>query len=68
MQENCEVFIYFIDPADAGVQGNHSKCAEKVGSSDAAAMPCKIRRRKYRETCRTSDARKTKYACIVEAD
>ena len=23
---------------------------------------------KYRETCRTSDARKTKYACIVEAD
>ena len=33
-----------------------------------AAMPCKIRRRKYKETCRTPDTRKTKYACIVEAD
>ena len=33
-----------------------------------AAMLCRIRRGKYRETCRTSDARKTKYACIVEAD
>ena len=33
-----------------------------------AAMPRKIRGGKYRETCRTSDARKTKYARIVEAD
>ena len=33
-----------------------------------AAMPCKIREEKYKETCRTHDGRKTKYACIVEAD
>ena len=33
-----------------------------------AAMPCKIRGRKYKETCRTPDDRMTKYACIVEAD
>ena len=33
-----------------------------------AAMPCKIRRRKYKEICRTPGTRKTKYACIVEAD
>ena len=33
-----------------------------------AAMPCKIRGGKYRETCRISEARKTKFACIVEAD
>ena len=32
------------------------------------AMPCKIRWRKYKKTCSTPDVRKTKYACIVEAD
>ena len=31
-------------------------------------MPCKIRERKCIETCSTSGTRKTKYACIVEAD
>ena len=33
-----------------------------------AAMPCKIRRGTCKETCRTPDAPKTKYACIAEAD
>ena len=33
-----------------------------------ASMPCKIRRSKYRENCSSSGTRKTKYACIVEAD
>ena len=33
----------------------------------SAAMPCKIRRRTYKETCRIPDTPKTKYACIVEA-
>ena len=33
-----------------------------------AAMPCKIQREKYRETCRVEKDCKTKYACIVEAD
>ena len=32
-----------------------------------ASMPCEIRRRQYKETCHTPDARKTKYSCIVEA-
>ena len=31
-------------------------------------MLCKMMGRKYKETCRTLDVRKTKYACIVEAD
>ena len=31
-------------------------------------MPCKIRRSKHGETCSSSGIRKTKYACIVEAD
>ena len=33
-----------------------------------AAMPCKTRGREYRETCSAPAIRKTKYACIVEAD
>ena len=32
------------------------------------ATPCKLQRDKYRETCRTVEEHKTKYACIVEAD
>ena len=34
----------------------------------AASMLCKIRRSKYGETCSSSGTRKTKHACIVEAD
>ena len=41
---------------------------EKVGSSDGSSMLCKIRRGKHGETCSSSGIRKTKYACIVEAD
>ena len=33
-----------------------------------AAVPCKLQRDKYRETCRTVEEHKTKCACIVEAD
>ena len=33
-----------------------------------AAMPCKIRGGKYKETCRTPNTPRTKHACIVEAD
>ena len=33
-----------------------------------AVMPCKLQRDKYRETCRTVEGHKTKYACTVEGD
>ena len=33
-----------------------------------AAMPCKMSGRKNKETCRTPDARKTKYSCIVAGE
>ena len=33
-----------------------------------AAMPCKIQREKYTETCRVEKICKTKFVCIVEAD
>ena len=49
-----------------GVQGNYFKRAEKVGSSDPNSNALQDQVRK--ETCRTPDAPKTKYACIVEAD
>ena len=31
-------------------------------------MICKISRNKHRETCSSTDNRKTKFACIIEAD
>ena len=33
-----------------------------------AAVPCRTKREEHRETCSVLDNRKTKYACIVEAD
>ena len=44
------------------------KRAEKLEPSMPAAMPCKIRWSKHGEVCSSSGTRKTKYACIVEAD
>ena len=60
--------IYFIDPADLEIKETIKNARRKLEVPMPAAMPCKIGRGKYRETSRTSDARKTKYACIVEAD
>ena len=60
--------IYFIDPADAEFEENSEKYAEKVGSSDARSNALQDQGRKYKETGRTPDAQKTKYACIVETD
>ena len=60
--------IYFIDAANAEFKESIKKYAEKVGSPMPAAMPCKTRGRKVKETCRAPDVRKTKYVCIVEAD
>ena len=60
--------VYFIDPADAELKETLKHALSKFEVPMPAAMPCKIRRRKFKETCRTPDARKTKYACIVESD
>ena len=63
--------IYFIGPKDEELKETlkkkktHEECWK---FRMAAAMPCKIRRRKHGETCSSSGIRKTKYACIVEAD
>ena len=60
--------IYFIDPADAEFKKTIEKIAERVVSSDASSCALQDRRRTYRETWSTSGTRKTKYACIVQAD
>ena len=58
--------IYFIDPDDEAIKGTMKNARRKLEIPMPAAMPCKLQREKYRETCRV-DACKTKYACIVEA-
>ena len=51
--------IYFIDPADAEFKQTFKNARRKLVVPMPAGMPCKIRRRKYKGTCRTLDARKT---------
>ena len=60
--------IFFIELNDEKIKLTMKSARRKLEVPMPAAMPCKIRRRKYKETCRNPDARKTKYACIVEAD
>ena len=60
--------IYFIGPEDAEFTETIKNARRKLDVLLPAAMPCKIRGRKYSEICRTLDAPKTKSACIVEAD
>ena len=60
--------MYFIDPADAESKETVTNARRKWEVPMPAAMPCKIRGRKYKDICRNPDTPKTKYACIVEAD
>ena len=50
------------------IQGYHENSRRKLEIPMPAAMPCKLQRDKYRETCRTVEEHKTKCACIFEAD
>ena len=59
--------IYFIDPDDEEFKDIMKNARRKLDISMPAAMPCKLQRETYRETCRVEE-HKTKYACIVEAD
>ena len=59
--------ICFIDPDDGEFKDIMKNARRKLEVAMPAAMPCKIQREKYRETCRVEKDCKTKYACIVEA-
>ena len=61
-------WIYFIDPADAEFKVTIKSARRKLEVPMPAAAPCKTQGGKCSETCRTSGIRKTKYACLVEAD
>ena len=60
--------IFFIDPDDEQYKDIIQHARRKLEVPMPAAMPCKIQRGTYRETCRVEKDCKTKYACIVEAD
>ena len=51
MPENCVVF-YFIDPDDEEIKDIMNNARGKLEVPLPAAMPCKLQREKYRETCR----------------
>ena len=68
MLENCLRGIYFIDPADEEFKDIMKNARSKLEVPMLAAMPCKTRREKYRETCSVEKKCMTKYDCLVEAD
>ena len=59
--------IYFIDPDYEEFKDIMKNARRKLEVPMPAAVPCKIQRKKYRETCGVEE-HKTKYAGIVEAD
>ena len=60
--------IYFIDPVDEELKDIRQNARRKLEVPMPATILCKTRREECRETCSVMDNRKTKYACIVEAD
>ena len=61
--------IHFIDPEDEEFKLTMKNARRTLEIPMPAAMPCKTSLcRSSRETCRTVGERKTKYACIVEAN
>ena len=60
--------IYFIDPDYEEFKRIMKNARRKLEIPMPAAMPCRLQRFPYRETCCAVGEHKTKYACIVEAD
>ena len=60
--------IFFIEPDDEEFKCMMKNARRKLKISMPAAMPCRIRLPQHRETRGTVGQRKTKNACIVEAD
>ena len=60
--------VYYIDAADEEVKEIMKNARRKLEVPLPAAMPCKIQREQYRETCHVEKKCQTKYVCIVEAD
>ena len=60
--------IFFIEPDDEEFKLTIKNARRKLEVPIPAAMPCKTPVNSPRETCRSIGKRKTKCACIVDAD
>ena len=60
--------IFFIEPNDGEFKLTMKAALRKLEVPMLAAMPCKIPIKSSGETHRSIGKRKTKYACIVDAD
>ena len=60
--------IFFIEPNDEEFKLTMKAARRKLEVPMTAAMPCKIPIKSSGETHRNLGKRKTKYACIVDAD
>ena len=60
--------IFFIEPNDEEFKLAMKAARRKLEVPMPAAMPCKIRIKSSGETHRNVGKRKTKYACVVDAD
>ena len=60
--------VCFVDPADKDFKDIMKNVRRKEEMLMPAAIICKLQRDTDRETCRTVEEPKTKYACIVQAD
>ena len=60
--------ICFTDPTDAEFKKTFKNSRKKLEVPMPASMPCRNQKKQALETCSSSGTRKTKYACIVEAD
>ena len=60
--------IFFIEPEDVEFKDIIKKARRKLEIPMPAAMPCKIPIQSSGETHRNIGKRKTKYACVVDAD
>ena len=60
--------IFFLEPNDEEFKLTVKAARRKLEVPMPAAMPCKIPIKSSRETHRSIGKRKTKYACVVDAD
>ena len=60
--------IFFIEPNDEEFKLTMKSARRKLDAPMPAAMPCKIQIKSSGETHRNIGKRKTKYACVVDAD
>ena len=60
--------VYSIDPSDEEYKDIIQNARRKLRTPKAAAMPCKIPIMGSGETHRNIGTRRTKYACVVDAD